>query len=248
MFEEDLCLTRNDGIYEANFVRNLFDEMAQTYGIVNLLSSFGFAARWRKQCIRLVDIGSGSTVVDLMTGMGELCPDLARLVGPSGKIRAVDISPMMCRRAQQSALRCGCPVEVIEGDVLDWEVEAEWADVVVSTFGLKTLSTPQSAQLAEQIMRLLKPGGSFSLLEISVPAPGALRVPYMFYIKHVIPLIGSAFLGNPENYRMLGRYTEAFGSCANIRDEFAQVGLIAQQADLFFGCATAVFGYKPLNC
>jgi demethylmenaquinone methyltransferase/2-methoxy-6-polyprenyl-1,4-benzoquinol methylase len=38
----------------------------------------------------------------------------------------------------------------------------------------------------------------------------------MFYLKHIIPGIGRLLLGNPENYRMLGVYTEKFGNCGTI--------------------------------
>src|SRR5205814_456615 len=152
--------------------------------IVNLISSFGFAALWRKQCIRKIDVRPGMNVVDLMTGMGELCPELARRVGRSGSIRAIDLSPAMCRHARENSLRCICRIEITEGDALCCDLESDSADVVVSSFGLKTFSARQIGQLAEQIARILKPGGSFSLLEISIPRLGILRWPYLFYICH----------------------------------------------------------------
>ena len=52
-------------IYDPAFVRQLFDEMAATYGVVNLVSSFGFARRWRRQCVECVGIKDGAVVVDL---------------------------------------------------------------------------------------------------------------------------------------------------------------------------------------
>ena len=69
-------MARED-LYDPAFVRGLFDEMAATYGPVNLLSSFGFCIRWRRQCLRLIDLRPGSTVLDLMCGMGELESDVA---------------------------------------------------------------------------------------------------------------------------------------------------------------------------
>ena len=235
----------DERIYEPAFVRALFDEMARTYGIVNLISSFGFAARWRKQCVRTIVLSPGWTVLDLMTGMGELCPDLARFLGHSGVIRAVDLSPNMCRRAKQIANKCACRVEIIEANALENDIESASADAIVSSFGLKTFSAVQTRQLMNQIARLLKPGGLFSLLEISMPGNRLLRWPYMFYIKHVIPLIGRAFLGNPENYRMLGVYTEEFRDCELVKRECDRAGLVAQQLSVFFGCATGVYGHKP---
>ena len=57
-----------------------------------------------------------------------------------------------------------------------------------------------------------------------------LRWPYLFYIKHVIPWVGRAFLGNPQNYRMLGVYTEEFrGIVASLlKQEFDRVGLVTE--------------------
>lgn len=226
------------------FVRRLFDEMAATYGVVNLVSSLGFAVLWRRQCVRRVEVRPGWTAVDMMTGMGELCPDVARLIGSEGTIKAIDLSPVMCRGARKHVRRLPCVVDVIEGDVLQCHLESASVDVVFSSFGLKTLSRSQLGELAEQVERILKPGGVFSLLEISIPSSHLLRAPYLFYINHVIPLIGRLMLGNPDNYRLLGRYTEAFGSCSSMSEECERAGLVARETSYFFGCATGVVGYK----
>lgn len=229
------------------YVRRLFDEMAATYGLVNLVSSLGFAVLWRRRCVRQVDVRSGWTAVDLMTGMGELCPDIARRIGPAGTIKAIDLSPEMCSRAREHARKLPCVIDVIEGNVLENDLRPSSADVVYSSFGLKTFSHAQLADLAEQIARILKPGGTFSLLEISVPPNSWIRLPYLFYIQHVIPWIGRMMLGNPENYRMLGRYTTTFGSCASMRRACERAGLLARETSHFFGCATGVYGFKPAD-
>jgi ubiquinone/menaquinone biosynthesis C-methylase UbiE len=235
----------DDDLYEPRFVRALFDEMAATYGVINLISSFGFAARWRKQCVRALAAQPGWSVLDLMTGMGELCPDLARAVGPAGSVRAIDLSPEMCRRAARTAERCGCRVEVIEADALADDLVPADVDGVVSSFGLKTFSPEQTRRLAEQVARRLKPGGRFAFVEISVPPAPWLRGPYLFYLNHVIPLVGRALLGNPDNYRMLGVYTQRFRDCGAARVEFERAGLVTEERCYFYGCATGLCGYKP---
>ena len=42
-------------IYEEKFIIKLFDRMSKTYGTVNYFSSFGFTARWRKQCVQEIN-------------------------------------------------------------------------------------------------------------------------------------------------------------------------------------------------
>jgi demethylmenaquinone methyltransferase/2-methoxy-6-polyprenyl-1,4-benzoquinol methylase len=236
---------QQSNIYDPVFVSSLFDEMSATYGLVNLVSSFGFCRRWRLQCIQQVQVFKGARVVDLMSGMGELCPAIATSVGSGGNVVAVDISPVMCSKARLCHVeRLACPLEVIEADALCSSLPSESADVVLASFGLKTFSLDQISQLAKEVRRLLKPGGLFSLIEISVPPSALLRGPYMLYLKRGIPLIGRLLMGNPENYRLLGVYTEAFGSCHSVASAFRAVGLDVEVRSFFFGCATALVGRR----
>lgn len=229
-------------LYDPKVVKGLFDEMAQTYGIVNTLSSFGFNQRWRRQCLRTIGIPANGRGIDLMSGMGELCPDLSRFLGPAGSILAIDISETMCRKAMGN--KFDCPVSIVQADVLDYDLAAASADVVVSSFGLKTFSREQLQALASIVHRVLKPGGVFSFVEISVPKWAWLRWPYMFYISRLVPLIGALFLGNPDNYRMLGIYTKAFEDCREVVRLFRDAGLEVEYRSFFFGCATGLSGRR----
>lgn len=149
----------------------------------------------------------------------------------------------MCSKARR--IRCRCPVSVVQADVLAYPFAQRSADVIVSSFGLKTLSPEQQKILADIVFRLLKPGGVFSFVEISMPAWRWLRWPYMFYLGRVVPVVGALFLGNPDNYRMLGIYTRAFGSCRQVAGFFREAGLEVNVRSLFFGCATGMTGRRP---
>ncbi len=235
-------------IYSPEFVKKLFDEMAQTYGVVNLISSFGFCIRWRRQCVEQVPIGPQDVAFDLMSGMGELWPELAAKVGENGRLYAVDISPVMCDRSRMTANRLrGTTVELRQEDVLRNSIPDESADVVVSSFGLKTFSSAQLGQLAREVARILRPGGRLSFLEISVPPAALLRWPFMFYLDYVVPVIGRVLLGNPDNYRLLGIYTAAHRNCEEFEKHCTAAGLRVRSTKFFFGCATGVLGEKPDN-
>jgi demethylmenaquinone methyltransferase/2-methoxy-6-polyprenyl-1,4-benzoquinol methylase len=229
--------------YEPEAIRDLFDEMAATYGAVNLVSSFGFAVRWRHQAIAGLPLTVPlRRVADLMSGKGELWRSLARHLGRGSEVVAVEISREMMRRSPR---RPPFTVTVRTEDVLSCQLEPASFDAVVSSFGLKTLSPAQQRELSLLVARLLRPGGVFSFIEISVPPSGLLRAPYMFYMKHVIPLVGRVLLGNPANYRLLGIYTEAFGDCGHFVRCLQEAGLSARFARYFFGCASGVVGSKP---
>src|SRR5262245_11268126 len=143
--------------------------MARTYGIVNVVSSFGFCLRWRRQCLESAGINPHNVVCDLMSGMGELWPSIDRRLRHTGRISAVDLSPVMSAHATKTARRLIIPIEVLVEDVLANSIPDGQADVVVSSFGLKTFNDRQLRLLAQQVDRVLKPGGRLSFVEISVP-------------------------------------------------------------------------------
>ena len=233
---------RPQASYEPKAIRALFDEMAATYGAINVISSLGFAARWRHHVVRGLQLADAPHVVDLMSGMGELCRSVHMYLAPTVRMTAIDISPEMVRRARTD---WPFPVGIHVGDVLTWEFEPACADAVICSFGLKTFDHDQQAQLAQRVAHMLRPGGRFSFVEISVPPARLLRAVYMFYLNRVIPLIGRMFLGNPANYGMLGVYTREFGNCGHFAQCLRQQGLEVAQTSYFFGCATGVRGSRP---
>lgn len=234
---------KNESLYDPKFVRSLFDEMATTYGLVNLLSSFGFTIWWRRKCAREISVKQDAVIADLMTGMGELCVEISKDLSQNGELIAIDISPVMCRRAAQH--KFDHRYRVIETDALASSLGASSVDHVYSSFGLKTFNDQQLAMLGQEVARILRPGGSFAFLEISVPPNRLLQLPYMFYLTRIVPMLGRLLLGNPENYRLLGVYTAAFGNCKMAGKLFEACGLTVEYKPYFFGCASSIVGAKP---
>ena len=233
------------GLYDPAYVRSLFDEMSGSYERVNTLTSFGFSRRWRRQAVELLAPAPGAVVFDAMTGMGEGWRYLVPRIGPSGRIVAIDLSTGMLLGAWRERRRYpGSAIEARQGDALATGLEDASIDAVLCLFGVKTLSLAQQQAFAAEIARVLRPGGRYALVEVSVPAATLLRVPYLFYLKWVIPVLGRTLLGNPENYRMLGRYTERFGDARHMAAAFRAAGLSADDISLFHGCATGLVGAR----
>lgn len=229
--------------YDDAYVADMFDRMGPTYDLVNRLSSFGFCELWRYQCVRHAQIQPGAVVCDMMAGSGECWPYLKdRRVA---RIISVDFSPVMVRRQQRRQQRGNLVVDVRNENAIRTTLPSGSVDGVVGAFGLKTLSGEALVAFAEEIRRILKPGGSFSLLEISSAQGWMFGAVYRWYVSTLIPQLGRLFLGDIECYRMLGVYTQAFGSCEQVAPVFAAAGLRVEVRHHFFGCATALVGNKP---
>ena len=241
----DAANTDSAEIYEPEYVKRLFDEMSESYDRVNYITSFGFSQLWRRQCVENAFIQPGETVYDLMCGMGECWRYVGGLAGNDGKIVAVDFSSGMLSGASRRRAGLSIPLELEQRDVLETGFPNDSIERITSAFGVKTFSDHQKGILARELHRILKPGGTYSIIEISEPSVPVLRHLYMFYLKRGIPLLGRILLGNPENYRMLGVYTERFQNCRGIHRILLQAGLTAEYREYFFGCATGVTGAKP---
>jgi ubiquinone/menaquinone biosynthesis methyltransferase len=218
--------------------------MSKTYGVVNLIASLGFTLIWRRVVVSKLTKVEPDVVVDLMTGMGELFRDLRLRFPGTRKVVALDFSANMCRQAREQAKRNPFPTEVVEADVFARSLAANSADIVVSSFGLKTFSEEQQMMLAAEVDRLLKPGGQFSFIEISTPVGWNLRYFYEFYVRCLIPLVGRMCMGNPDNYRQLYVYTKNFGNSRKFHGFLKERGLEAHYFEHFFGCASGVYGSK----
>lgn len=233
--------------HDPEYVSNLFDRMASTYGILNYITSFGFSERWRKQCVEGAFSGmkdkDSASVYDLMSGMGEAWPSLFRF--PVGSVLAIDLSDRMCEKASRNAAKYKSTIKVLQADALGSSVPLESADVLVCCFGLKTLSPKQRGQLATRVREYLKPGGQYSFVEISSARGWWLGPLYRFYLLKVIPVLGRLFGGDPVAYGMLGVYTERFGNCEDFAGQLKNAGLSTEYSSLFWGCASMVTGSKP---
>jgi SAM-dependent methyltransferase len=103
---------------------------------------------------------SGERVVDLGCGCGATTVKLAELVGPSGKVRGIDISSRMLARAKERAHPFSW-VDFVEGDAAEYRLAAD-ADLVFSRFGSMFFADPVAA--FTNVRTALRPGGRICLI------------------------------------------------------------------------------------
>lgn len=109
----------------------------------------------------------GGRVVDLGSGGGFDCFVAAELVGATGSVVGVDMTPAMVERARRVADELGLRnVEFREGILEGLPVADGWADVVISN-GVLNLVADKARVLAEAF-RALRPGGVLQFADIAV--------------------------------------------------------------------------------
>lgn len=141
----DGALDQKQDIYDARFVKGVFDRCSERYIAFSWMCSFGFTERWRRQCIAaLPPPGDAPSGYDLMAGTGEVWPHLLKRFPSIRKIVAVDISSGMHKLAlERLHVHRADRIQFVEDDVLASAIPSDSADFIVSTFGLKTFNAEQ---------------------------------------------------------------------------------------------------------
>jgi arsenite methyltransferase len=109
----------------------------------------------------------GARVVDMGSGGGFDCFVAAALVGATGSVIGVDMTPAMLERARRVAHELGFHnVEFREGILEALPVADGWADVVISNGVLNLVA--DKAQVLAEAYRVLRPGGVLQFADIAV--------------------------------------------------------------------------------
>jgi SAM-dependent methyltransferase len=107
---------------------------------------------------RVVDVGSGGGIDSLIA---------AQMVGPTGKVLGIDMTPEMLEKARAAAAESGIDnVEFREAYIEELPVPDGWADVVISN-GVLNL-TPDKQKALGEMFRVLRSGGRLQIADIQV--------------------------------------------------------------------------------
>lgn len=190
---------------EKEKIREMFDSIAPEYDHFNHLTSLGIDRSWRRRALRWID---GPQVLDVACGTGDFAIAIAqkRHCG----VVAIDISEGMLaemrRKLEAEKLERRITCEL--GDCAALRFRESSFDNVTVAFGVRNFED-RSACMAE-ILRVLRPGGKFVMLELGVPGWKPVRNLYNWYFKRVMPLIGGRMSGNFDAYRYLPASVQAF--------------------------------------
>ncbi len=111
------------------------------------------------------NIQEGDVVIDLGSGAGNDCFVARSIVGETGEVIGIDMTPEMIAKAKANAAKVGYNnVKFRLGDIEDLPVTANKADVIISNCVLNLV--PDKHAAFNEIIRVLKPGGHFCISDV----------------------------------------------------------------------------------
>ncbi len=149
--------------------RNLYRRRAKRYDLsIQLYRLFGFEMdRYRQDAISALGLAPGDQVVELGCGTGLNFEYVQRIIGPKGKIVAVDLTDAMLDVARWRVAReHWTNVEIVQADLAEWQLPVG-VSAVYSMYAITLV--PEYDAIIERASGALRPGGTLAILDMKEP-------------------------------------------------------------------------------
>ncbi len=224
-------------------VTKMFDTISKEYDNLNRVISFGIDIKWRNKVVEIVGNTNPKTVLDIATGTGDLAINLTKT--SAKKIVGLDISDGMLEvgRTKISKLQLNDKIEMVLADSEELPFEDNSFDAITVAFGVRNFENLEKG--LSEIYRVLKPGGTFVVLETSVPTKTPYKQGYRFYSTKILPTIGRVFSKDKVAYKYLSDSAAAFPYGEAFNNILQKTGFIAiENKPQTFGVATIYIAKK----
>ncbi len=207
----------------AERVSTIFSAIADRYDTFNSLASLGIDRGWRRELVRAAHLSPSSRVLDLASGTGDVAFALANLGHPA-EVVATDFNAEMLAVAEKKAAEKppAVPVSFSIADAQDLPFDDGSFDVVTVAFGVRNF--PDREKNFAEVLRVLRPGGRYIILEFSRPGFAPWRGAYHVYLRHAIPAIGGALTGDRDGFVYLNDSIRQFPAQPQLAAELRKAG------------------------
>lgn len=221
--------------------RAMFDQAAGGYDQAEKITALGSGAWYRRDVLRRNGLKMGMTLLDVAAGTGLVAAEGLRLIGPSGRLIALDPSPGML-----AELRKKLAVETIEAYAESIPLPDHHVDFVSMGYALRHVGDLDLA--FGEYLRVLGPGGRVCIMEISRPQSSFGRMMLRAYIGGVVPLL-ARLTGSTSDVKQLWAYygdtIELAIEPERVLEAMNRVGFVDVKCSVTFGIFREYLGRKP---
>ncbi|MGG8497279.1 bifunctional demethylmenaquinone methyltransferase/2-methoxy-6-polyprenyl-1,4-benzoquinol methylase UbiE [Tenacibaculum sp. TC6] len=199
---------KNSELGKKEQVAQMFNNISEDYDGLNRVISLGIDVSWRKKVVKLVGKNNPKQILDIATGTGDLALMMASL--QPDRIVGLDISEGMLAVGKQKVSKANLTdkIEMVVGDSENIPFPDNTFDAITVSFGVRNFEDLDKG--LTEILRVLKPGGKFVVLETSNPTKFPFKQGYKFYTNFILPVIGKIFSKDKVAYSYLSESANSF--------------------------------------
>jgi demethylmenaquinone methyltransferase/2-methoxy-6-polyprenyl-1,4-benzoquinol methylase len=225
------------------FLREIFDATAGDYDRVERVLALGSGRWYRRQALRRAGLSRGMQVLDVATGTGLVAREAIELVGADRFVVGIDPSIGMISQARSLARLL--PVLGV-GESLPFDDRQ--FDFVSMGYALRHL--PDLRQAFAEYHRVLKPGGSACILEISRPSGRIKTALLAGYFQLLLPIMARLVEASHETHRLWKYYWDTIDQCVPpdvVMSAMRDVGFVEVKRNVSLGIFSEFVGSKQRN-
>ena len=145
--------------------RAFYNKLAKVYDLLAEHSE----QPMRRIGLELLAARPGETMLEIGFGTGHCLVELARAVGPTGKVYGIDIAENMVAKAQELVTNegVGGRVQLTCGDAENLPYPDASCDGIFMSFTLELFDTPDIPKVLAECKRVLRQGGRLANVSIS---------------------------------------------------------------------------------
>ena len=200
---------------------NMFNNISETYDLLNLMLSFRMDYIWRKKSIRHIK-NNPQKILDIATGTADFAIMATKYT--KAKIIGIDISNKMLKignkKIKKYKLSNRISLELADAEKLPFKSNSFQA--ITSGFGVRNFESIETG--LSEMYRVLDKEGVLVILEPSKPSIFPIKQLYNIYFTYILPLLGKIISKDKNAYRYLTNSVNAFPTKKIFLNKLKEIG------------------------
>ena len=188
-----------------DLIPKVFEDVPAYYDRGNAVASLGLCSAWTNRFVAAMNLPASAKILDVCSGTHDVPLRMMRR-DRSLQVFALDRSPHMLAEGQRRAAERGLTIKAWVGDGHQLPFDDATFDAVTLQFATRHLRV---AEVFSEILRVLKPGGTFYHNDMLRPASRIVEVPYLAYLRASVRFTAMLFGSSPHSRKCIRYFADA---------------------------------------
>jgi demethylmenaquinone methyltransferase/2-methoxy-6-polyprenyl-1,4-benzoquinol methylase len=222
------------------FVRQVFDQTAGDYDRIERMMALGTGAWYRRRALVRSGLVAGMSVLDVAVGTGLVAREAVAVVGGPRRVVGLDPSIGMLRAASKPLA-----ITAVQGMAENLPFASSEFDFLSMGFALRHLS--DLSVVFGEFHRVLKPGGTVCILEITRPQGRIARSALRAYMRGIVPFLARLAGRHRDTAHLFKYFWDTIDACVppeSVMAALRQAGFLEVDRGVELGIFSEYTGRK----